>query len=86
LFGVQVFSCAASGARGQVIAWQRESFSLTRTLSACRCPASTVLDIEFQHLSPMLAGATGPRSDRHAMLNVQWNTVVLYPAGYLASK
>ncbi|MBE7217762.1 MAG: M61 family metallopeptidase [Caulobacteraceae bacterium] len=39
------------------------------------------VDVQFQYLSPT-AGAQGRITASPDMVNLQWNTVVLYPAGY----
>jgi predicted metalloprotease with PDZ domain len=67
-------------ANGKPVAWTRDTvdvfaFHLTVPQGA------TTLDIAFQHLSPV-----SPASGRVVMtpeiIGLQWNTVVLYPAGY----
>src|SRR5262249_9264231 len=45
--------------------------------------AATMLDIEFQFLSP-LETDEGRIVMTSEMLNLQWNAVVLYPAGYFS--
>jgi predicted metalloprotease with PDZ domain len=64
---------------GQAIAWRRDpvevyAFHLT-------VPAGVAaLQLEFQFLSPT-DGSQGPIVTTPAMLDLEWNTVVLYPAG-----
>ena len=43
----------------------------------------SALDVEFQYLSPT-AGNQGRITASPDMVNLQWNTVVLYPAGYFS--
>ncbi len=70
-------------AHGKAVEWKRDpvdvfAFHLTVPTDA------TVLEIAFQHLSPV-----SPSSGRVVMtqeiIGLQWNTVVLYPAGYFVS-
>ncbi|MCW7537406.1 peptidase M61 [Aquabacterium sp. A7-Y] len=69
-----------SDAAGQPVPWTRDpldpfAFHLEVPLGG------TTLDLEFQHLSPL-----GERSGRvaisHSILGLQWETVVVYPAGH----
>ena len=71
-------------AAGQPIAWRRDpldvyAFTLDVPAGVSR------LDIEFQRLSPLTrdGGRVVMTPD---MLNLQWNTVLLYPAGYADSR
>ncbi len=69
-------------ARGQVLAWTRDA--LDSHAFHLDVPAgASVLDIEFQHLSPV-SKASGRVTVTREMLNVQWNDLVLYPANYAA--
>lgn len=69
-------------AGGKAVAWERDpldpyAFKLT-------VPAGVrTLDIEFEHLGP-LSAMNGRVIVTREMLNVQWNSVLLYPAGYMA--
>jgi predicted metalloprotease with PDZ domain len=44
------------------------------------------LDVEFQYAAPLIAGEGRIIMVTPEMLGLQWNTVVLYPAGYYASR
>src|SRR5262249_50306108 len=44
-------------------------------------PSATAIDVEFQFTSP-IDTSQGRVVMTMEMLNLQWNTVVLYPAGY----
>lgn len=71
-------------AAGQVIAWKRDpldayAFHLDVPAGATR------LEVEFQFTSP-LDSSQGRIVVTPQMLGLQWNTVVLYPAGFAASQ
>jgi predicted metalloprotease with PDZ domain len=70
-------------ANGKPVEWKRDPvdvFAFHLTVPA----GAALLNIEFQHLSPV-----SPASGRVVMtpeiIGLQWNTVVLYPAGYFVS-
>ena len=67
-------------AGGQPLAWTRDPLDVYAfTLDV---PAGvSALDIEFQHLSPATR-ESGRVVMTPEMLNVQWNAMVLYPAGH----
>ncbi len=44
------------------------------------------LDVEFQYAAPIIGGEGRTIMVTPEMLGLQWNTVVLYPAGYYASR
>lgn len=44
------------------------------------------LDVEFQYAAPLVPGEGRTILVTPEMLDVEWNTVVLYPAGYYASR
>ena len=44
------------------------------------------LDVEFQYAAPLVGGEGRTIMVTPEMLGLQWNTVVLYPAGYYASR
>jgi predicted metalloprotease with PDZ domain len=44
------------------------------------------LDLEFQYAAPLLAGEGRTIMITPEILGLEWNTVVLYPAGYFASR
>jgi len=78
LSGLQV------SAGGKPVAWVRDA--VDSAAFHIEVPAgAAALDIEFQFLTPL-----EPGSERQVvtpdMLGVQWNAVVLYPAGYAAAK
>jgi predicted metalloprotease with PDZ domain len=73
------FIIRASGTR---LEWKRDPvdvFAFHVTVP----PAVTALDVEFQYLSPV-EGNEGRVVMTPEMLNLQWNAVVLYPAGYFS--
>lgn len=70
-------------ANGKPVQWTRDTvdgFAFHLSVP----PDAKVLEINFQHLSPV-----SPASGRVVMtpeiIGLQWNTVVLYPAGYFVS-
>jgi predicted metalloprotease with PDZ domain len=70
-------------AHGKPVAWTRDTvdvFAFHLTVP----PGATVLDIAFQHLSPV-SSASGRVVMTQEIIGLQWNTVVLYPAGYFVS-
>ena len=72
------------GGNGQRIAWTRDPLDVFAF--KLDVPAGvTALDVQFQLLSP-----TDPSQGRivmtPAMLNLQWETVALYPAGYAVDR
>jgi predicted metalloprotease with PDZ domain len=71
-------------AGGQTVAWRRDPLDMHAF--ALDVPAGvTALDIEFQHLSPVRADS-GRVVVTPDMLNLQWNAVLLYPAGHFDSR
>jgi predicted metalloprotease with PDZ domain len=69
-------------ANGERVAWRRDPvdvFAFHITPPA----AATALDVEFQYLSPVDSNE-GRVVVTPEMLNLQWNAVVLYPAGYFS--
>lgn len=71
-------------AGGQRIAWRRDPVEVYAF--HIDVPAgATAVDLEYQYLSPT-AGDQGRVVVTPEMLNLQWNTVVLYPAGYYARR
>lgn len=77
LAGLQV------SAGGKTLPWKRDTLDVYAF--HVDVPAgATQLDLSFEHLAPV-----GPQSGRvivtREMVNVQWNSVLLYPAGYRAA-
>jgi len=71
-------------ARGAALPWKRDPLDpYAFTLDVP--PGTTTLDIEFQHLSPTRPGS-GRVVVTPEMLNVQWNAMLLYPAGHADSR
>ena len=69
---------------GQPVAWRRDP--LDTHAFALDVPAGAkTLEIEFQQLSPV-HGDSGRVVATPDMLNVQWNAVLLYPAGHFDSR
>ena len=70
-------------AGGKTIAWQRDPLDVYAF--KLDVPAGTsALHLEFEHLGPVTQ-QSGRVIVTREMLNVQWNSVVLYPAGYMAA-
>ena len=71
-------------ANGQSLAWQRDPLNVYAF--HVDVPAgATALDVEFQYLTPQ-SKAQGRVVMTPEMLNLQWNAVSLYPAGYNANR
>ena len=75
LAGIQIRSPA-----GAVIAWQRDAIDPFALRVQVPSDVSTI-DVELQHLSPLDSHAGRVVMTRE-MLNLQWNSMLLYPAGY----
>jgi predicted metalloprotease with PDZ domain len=71
-------------AGGQRLAWRRDPVEVYAFHVTVPEGASSV-DLEFQFVTPT-AGDQGRIVVTPEMLNLQWNAVVLYPAGYYASR
>ena len=71
-------------AGGKTLAWSRDTSDVYAFNVDVPEGAST-LDVEFQFLSPQET-SQGRIVMTPAMLNVQWNAVVLYPAGHYSSR
>lgn len=71
-------------AGGQRLAWRRDPVEVFAFHVDVPAGAAAV-DLEYQFLSPT-AGDQGRIVVTPDMLNLQWNAVVLYPAGYYASR
>ena len=69
-------------AHGARVEWQRDPANVFAFHVDVPVGAS-VLDVNFQFVSPV-AGGEGRVVMTPDMLNLQWNEVVLYPAGYFA--
>jgi predicted metalloprotease with PDZ domain len=69
-------------ANGTRLEWKRDPVDVFAFHVAVP-PAATALDVEFQYLSPV-EGNEGRVVMTPEMLNLQWNAVVLYPAGYFS--
>ncbi len=67
-------------ANGTLVEWKRDPVDVFAFHVAVP-PAATSLDVEFQFLSPV-EGDEGRVVVTPEMLNLQWNAVALYPAGY----
>ncbi|WKB55782.1 M61 family metallopeptidase [Eleftheria terrae] len=71
-------------AQGRLLPWTRDpadAFAFLVDVPA----GGTTLNIEFVHLTP-LSERTGRPSMTPAMLGVQWETVLLYPAGHYSRR
>jgi predicted metalloprotease with PDZ domain len=71
-----------SSAPDKQLPWTRDPLD-THTFRLTVPHGVSQLDIEFQHLSPV-ARDSGRVVVTREMLNVQWNNLILYPAGYEA--
>ncbi len=70
--------------KGVAVRWERDpldAYALRITLPS----GTTSVDLAFQYLSPTSA-KVGPAEISREMLLLEWNTVVLYPAGYFGSR
>jgi predicted metalloprotease with PDZ domain len=71
-------------ANGQRLEWRRDTADVYAF--HIDVPAGVnALDLKFQYLSPT-ASPQGRITMTDAMLDLQWNAMVLYPAGYYASR
>lgn len=71
-------------ANGQPVTWRRDTVDVYAF--HIDAPAgATSLDLTYQFVSPT-SGSQGRIVMTRQMLNLQWNAVVLYPAGYYASR
>jgi predicted metalloprotease with PDZ domain len=71
-------------ANGQRLAWRRDTVDVFAF--HVDAPAGVdKLDLQFQYVSPT-AAPQGRITVTDAMLDLQWNAVLLYPAGYYASR
>lgn len=71
-------------ANGQRLEWRRDTVDVYAF--HIDVPAGVnALDLKFQYLSPV-AGPQGRITVTNEMLDLQWNAMVLYPAGYYASR
>ena len=69
-------------ANGKRLDWSRDP--VTVAAFHVEVPAGVkALDLEFEHLSPT-AGDQGRIVVTQEMLNLQWNNMILYPAGYFS--
>jgi len=71
-------------ANGQRLEWRRDTADVY-ALHIDAPPGVTALDLRFQYVSPT-AAPQGRITMTDVMLDLQWNAVVLYPAGYYASR
>jgi predicted metalloprotease with PDZ domain len=71
-------------ASGRRVEWTRDTLEMT-AFHATVPPGSAALDLEFQFLSPVDSRG-GDVVMTPEMLCLEWNTVVLYPAGYYVSQ
>jgi len=69
-------------AGGKPLAWQRDPLD-THAFKLDVPAGIRELNLEFEHLGPVNA-MNGRVIVTREMLNVQWNSVVLYPAGFMA--
>ena len=71
-------------ANGKRVEWSRDPFNIYAF--RVQVPAGVSrLDVDFQYTAP-LTMAEGRINVTPDMVGLQWNTVVLYPAGYYASR
>src|SRR5207253_783555 len=67
-------------ANGSRVEWRRDGVDVF-AFHVDVPPAATALDVQFQFTSPVET-SEGRVIVTQEMLNLQWNTVLLYPAGY----
>ena len=72
-------------AAGQPIAWRRDPLDVYAFTLEVPAGVST-LDLDFQQLSPLDADGGSRVVVTPEMLNLQWNAVLLYPAGHFDSR
>jgi predicted metalloprotease with PDZ domain len=81
LAGLKINARSAKGE--QTLAWQRDPLDTHRF--QLQLPAATsALEMQFEYLSPVSSKSSGRVVMTREMLNVQWNNLVLYPAGFEA--
>ncbi|HEY2930041.1 M61 family metallopeptidase [Piscinibacter sp.] len=78
------FSGLQIHANGQRLDWKRNTLDVS-AFHVTVPPGVTTLTIDFEFVSPLEA-ATGRVVSTPDMLGLQWDTVLLYPAGYAVSK
>jgi predicted metalloprotease with PDZ domain len=77
---INQFAGLKISANGRPVEWRRDPVEVFAFHLQVPDNAST-LDVEFQHLSPTSA-ESGRVVSTPEMVNLQWNAVLLYPAGY----
>jgi predicted metalloprotease with PDZ domain len=81
LAGLKINARSAKGESPLV--WTRDPLDTHRI--QVQLPAgTTALEMQFEYLSPVSAKSSGRVVMTREMLNVQWNNLVLYPAGFEA--
>src|SRR5581483_2444655 len=70
---------------GQRVEWARDPVNIYAFHVQVPSGADR-LDLEFQYAAPVIAGEGRTIMVTPEMLGLEWNTVVLYPAGYYASR
>ncbi|MFZ2987566.1 M61 family metallopeptidase, partial [Ideonella sp.] len=81
---VSQFAGLVIEAAGQRLAWQRDTVD-THAFHVEVPAGITELSLRFQHLSPVKSGGERISMTRR-MLGVEWENVLLYPAGHAASE
>ncbi len=71
-------------ADGKALSWTRDPVNIY-AFHVAAPEGARALDISFQHLSPVTT-AQGRVVATDEMLNLQWHSVLLYPAGYYAKR
>jgi predicted metalloprotease with PDZ domain len=71
-------------ASGQSVEWTRDAVEMS-AFHVTVPQGAAALDLEFQYLSPV-DGKGGTVVMTPDMVNLEWNSVVLYPAGYYVSR
>jgi predicted metalloprotease with PDZ domain len=79
--GLAGLTATASGRR---LEWTRDPLNVY-AFHVDVPPGASRLDLEFQFASPLVAGQ-GRMMVTPEIVGLQWNTVVLYPAGYYAAR
>jgi predicted metalloprotease with PDZ domain len=79
---IELLSALTISAAGQKLSWRRDPVNVYAFHVQVPEGIST-LDVRFQYLAPT-DGSQGRVTVTREMLDLQWNTVVLHPAGYYA--
>ena len=71
---------------GRRVDWHARPDQHLRVPSAGAPAGASRLDVEFEYAAPLIGGEGRTIMVTPEILGLEWNTVVLYPAGYFASR